>query len=206
MAFSKYIVPIYIKEDNVYNYYGTGFIVNGMLITANHVVKDKINTYFLYKNKIHYVDITRLVALESTGKILSSNHEYDLFVCKTDIMDSDLKLSPQYDKNQSCELCAYVLDKGVENGKESICEDQYSDVYINRDIAIDSIGRRLCNCFSCNHKFKHTNSGGPLLQNGYIVGMLIKGIRHLGKYNEGIFIKANHIKQAIEKKNINNIH
>lgn len=201
MEFSKYIVPIFIKQDIVYRYYGTGFIVNGMLITANHVVKDKIHTYFLYENKIHYIDITQLIVLESTGNTLSSNQEYDLFVCKTDIIDSDLKLSPQYEKNQNCKLCAYVLDKGIENGKESICEDLYSDIYISRDIAIDSIGRRLYNCFSCDHKFKHTNSGAPLLQKGNVVGMLIKDICHFGKYDEGIFIKASHIKQAIENRN-----
>lgn len=201
-------MPIYIKKDNVYKYYGTGSIVNSMLITANHVVKDKVNAYFLYENKFHYVDITKLVVIESDGDILPSNHEYDLFICNTDIKDSDLKLSSMYDKSQNCELCAYVLDEsqGLDNKTERIREDYYSDIYISRDISTDSIGRRLYNCFSCDYKFKHTNSGSPLLQNGNIVGLLIKELCHFGKYNEGIFIKARHIIQAIENRIENRIH
>jgi hypothetical protein len=200
MVFSKYIVPIYVKNEGVYKYYGTGFIVNGMLITANHVVKEKLNTYFLYEKKIYHVDITKMVVIESIGGLLPSNQEYDLFVCKTDISDSGLKLSQIYNKNQRCELYAYVLDEEQRSEKEieNISEDIYLDIYINRDFAINSIDRRLDNCFSCDYMFKHTNSGAPLFQNGNIVGMLIKDICHFEKYHEGIFIKASHIIQAIE--------
>lgn len=200
MEFSKHIVPIYIKNEDEYKYYGTGFIVDGMLITANHVVKDKLNTYFLYENKLRHVDITELVVLEPLGDILPSNQENDLFVCRTGICDSDLKLSPIYDKEQECKLYAYVLDEeqGGEKEIENILEDIYIDIYISRDIAINSIDRRLNNCFSCDFKFKHTNSGAPLLQNGSIVGMLIKDICHCENFHEGIFIKASHIIQTIQ--------
>lgn len=200
MEFSKYIVPIYIKNEDVYKYYGTGFIVDSMLITANHVVKDKLNTFFLYENKLRHVDITELVVLEPLGDILPSNQEHDLFVCRTGICESDLKLSPIYDKEQGCKLNAYVLDEeqGGEKEIEKISRDIYSDIYIGIDIAINSIGKKLNNCFSCDFKFKHTNSGAPLLQNGSIVGMLIKDICHCGNFHEGVFIKASHIIQAIE--------
>ena len=89
MEFSKYIVPIFLDE----NYYGTGFIVNGMLITANHVVMNKLHTYFVYEGKRYHVDINKLVVLEPIGKILPSNQALDLFVCKTDIESSNLSLS-----------------------------------------------------------------------------------------------------------------
>lgn len=45
MEFSKYIVPIYSDDE----FSGTGFIVEGLLITANHVVRNKINSYFIYE-------------------------------------------------------------------------------------------------------------------------------------------------------------
>ena len=77
--------------------------------------------------------------------------------------------------------------------------DYLSNIYIFRDVAVNSLNEKLINCISCGCQLKYTNSGGPLLQNNKIIGMLIRGLIHFGKYHEGIFIKASYIRQTIER-------
>jgi hypothetical protein len=191
MEFSKFIVPIYINND----YYGTGFIVNGMLITANHVVKNKLHTYFVFNGERHHVDINRIVAIDPLEKCQSTNEAHDLFVCLTDIEKSDLKLSSNFDKKSTCEFMAYSLN----DDNTTISMDYIDDIEVYRNVALDSNYNQLINCLSCKYELKHTNSGGPLFQQGGIIGMLIRGIDHYGGFHESVFIKSSYIKLMIEK-------
>lgn len=191
MEFSKFIVPIYKNED----YYGTGFIIDGMLITANHVVKNKLHTYFDFNGERHHVDINKIVAIDPLGKCQSNNEAHDLFVYKTDIENSDLKMSSDYDQNKTCEFRAYSLN----DDNTTTSKDYKNDIKIFRDIATDSNHNELVNCFSCKCKLKHTNSGGPLFQGGKIIGMLIRRIDYYGGFCESVFIKTDYIKQYIKK-------
>ena len=106
MKFSRYIVPIYIGKD----YYGTGFIVNGMLITANHVVKDKLHSYFVFEGRRYHIDISKFIAIETQEDYFPETIVQDLFVCKTEIENSNLVLSSVFDKKQSCEFYGYSLN------------------------------------------------------------------------------------------------
>lgn len=189
MEFSKYIVPIYVNDV----FRGNGFIVNGMLITANHVVNNKICAFFDYKGERHQIDFRKIV-VDLYEKHLSNNQVRDLFVCKTAIEDSDLILSPEYDKNTSCKFWGYSLDEDDFH----ISKDYVSDIEIYRDVALNRNYERLANCFSCKCELKHTNSGGPLFQNGKVIGMVIRCIDYLDKsnnvaYHECVFIKAESI-------------
>lgn len=133
-----------------------------------------------------------------------NNLVQDLFVCETDIGGSDLILSSEYDKNMSCEFFGYSLDKDDSH----ISKDYVSDIEIYRDVALDGNYERLANCFSCKCELKHTNSGGPLFQNGKVIGMIIRCIDYLDKsdnvaYHECVFIKAESIIHDInEMRNI----
>ena len=194
MEFSNYIVPIYVNDV----FRGNGFIVNGLLITANHVVNNKICAFFYDKGIRHKIELGQIV-VDSYEKHLSNNQVQDLFVCKTDIMDSDLILSSEYDKNMSCEFFGYSSDENDSH----ISKDYVSDIEIFRDVALDGNYERLVNCFSCKCELKHTNSGGPLFQNGKVIGMLIRCIDHFGEshkivFHESVFIKAQSIIKDIQ--------
>lgn len=185
MEFSKYIVPIFVNDE----FRGNGFIVNGLLITANHVVNNKICAFFDYKGERHQIDFRKIV-VDLYEERLSNNQVQDLFVCKTDIEDSDLILSSEYDKNESCEFFAYSSDEDDPH----ISKDYVSDIEIFREVALDGNCERLTNCFSCKCELKHTNSGGPLFQNGKVIGMLISCIDHHGESNKVVFYECVFIK------------
>lgn len=194
MEFLKYIVPIYVNDI----FWGNGFIVNGMLITANHVVKNKLYTFFDFEEKRYHVDYKKIV-VDSYEKRLSNNKVQDLFVCKTDIEDNGLELSSEYDINMPCEFWGY----SAENDDMPLSKDYMSNIMIYRNNALDSNYERLDNCFSCKCELKHTNSGGPLFQNGKVIGMIIRCIDHYGKshkivFHESVFIKAQSIIKDIQ--------
>lgn len=198
MEFSKYIVPIYSNND----FSGTGFIIGGLLITANHVVSNKINSYFIFEGKRCKIDLTRLVALEFPDDYSNPNYAYDLFVCKTDIRDSSLTLSAEYNKSEACHFYAYSYNEDT----RSIVIDQARDLNINHNNAwTNHYGKiiPLYNCISCYCELNPGNSGGPLFQNGIIIGMLLQGNLYHEKCIECKFLKGSYIKEAIERVNNN---
>ena len=195
MEFSKYIVPIYCDDE----FSGTGFIVEGLLITANHVVRNKINSYFIYEGNSYRIEISELISLEFQDDFASPNFAYDLFICKTDIKNSDLSLSDDYYKDICCQYCGYSYDE--EQGLLII--DKETDIRISRDEALTNHYGRcipLHNCFSCYIDLKPGNSGGPLFQNSKIIGILLRGDVYHGKCIECKFLKAGYIKQVIEDR------
>lgn len=199
MEFSKYIVPIYSDDE----FSGTGFIVEGLLITANHVVRNKINSYFVYDGKCYKIEISGLISLEFLDDFACPNYAYDLFVCKTDIENSDLLLSEDYDKDTCCQYYGYSYDEK----HKMLIKDRASGIRINRDEALTNhYGRYipLHNCISCYYELKPGNSGGPLFQDNKIVGILLQGDMYHGKCIECKFLKAGYIKQIIEEKQKSN--
>lgn len=190
IEFSKYIVPVFINDK----YYGTGFVVNDMLITANHVVKNKLRTYFEYEGKRFHVDFNKIVVDLYENRLLN-NQVQDLFVCKIDIEDSNLEISSEFDKNGLCEFFGYSSTKD----DCSLSKDYMPNIVIHRNVAINSDCEKVNNCFSCKCKLKHTNSGAPLFQNGKVIGMLIWSIEHYGGFYESVFIKMDYIIDEIRR-------
>jgi hypothetical protein len=192
MEFSKYIVPIYSNDK----FSGTGFIVGGLLITANHVVKNKINSFFIFEGKHYKIEIRGLISLEFPDDFTSPNYAYDLFICKTDIENSDLFLSEDYNKDICCQYYGYSYDEK----RRMIIVDKEPEIKISRDEALTKhYGQYipLHNCLSCYSDLRPGNSGGPLFQNGNIIGMLLQGDIYHEKCIECKFLKASYVMKAI---------
>lgn len=196
MEFSKYIVPIF--SDGEFN--GNGFIVNGMLITANHVVNNGV-VYFEYEGK-HYINIDdNIIRQEREDESNNPSIACDLFICQTEIDGSKLELSPEFKQKDKCDYIGYSLNKN------NVCELKRVSVNgILLDFGLHSVDCRLVpldNCLTCTMSLKPGDSGGPLFQNNKIIGMLIRNIKNEGSETQSIFIKASYIISALEEKSIN---
>lgn len=190
MEFSKYIVPIISGKE----YYGTGFLYKDYLITANHVVNNKISSFFRLEGDWYKIRTDSFIVLPSEEKH-SPNEAQDLFVCKTDFSHSDLQLSCDVCKEQEFEYQGYFFDDSSNDFVEVVAPrfKLYHEIAYNKD------GDKMENCFSCKGELKPSNSGGPLFQNNKITGMLIRTIKHQGGVVESIFIKADYILNEIEE-------
>ena len=190
--FSKYIVPIFSGSE----YSGTGFLVNGLLITANHVVSDKLHSSFIYEGENYAIDICNLIVLESPEDIFLSENAYDLFVCKTEITGSNLEFATEIDEKKHFEYYGYSFD----DDKAILTKDIHDDMELYRKIAITypSCTKQL-NCMSCRCCLKLGNSGGPIFQNNKIVGMLIRGIEHHEGFCEAVIMKSSYIMKSINE-------
>ena len=205
MYFSNYIVPIYSDEE----FLGTGFIIKGLLITAFHVIERSTNLWFCFDNKRIVIDSNRYLLKEGDNDdkenlkniILYPERAQDIFVYETEIEKSDLILSSFYEQTQVCEFFGYSFD----DENRFLRRDEISDIKIIRTEALTNhYGQiiTLNNCMSCQCSLVSGNSGGPLMQNGKVIGMLIRGVDYRNGYHECTFIKACYILQKIEKKHI----
>lgn len=194
MQFPKYIVPLYVDNEFV----GTGFIVNGFLITADHVIRNKVRSSFFYENNHISININSIVVSESLTDPLSDDNVCDLFVCKTEITESNLIFSSKYNSSKSFEYYGYSYDNEI----NKLVKDYKSDIEFYRSVALSySNYTKLNNCISLHCKLKPGNSGGPIFQDGNVVGMVIKDISHINKFSESIIIKSDYIQKAIENSN-----
>jgi len=194
MEFSKFIVPIFKGEE----YSGTGFISNGLLITANHVVENKINYYFYFDKSRHEIHLENLIVLEeSKDEWLFPNVAHDLFVCETDIHKSELTLSPYFNQEDKCIFWGYSFDEVRKIVNKNIVEIER---VFRSDALTNHYGKLVTqkNCLSCLCNLVPGNSGGVLIQNNQIIGMLIKGFDYNNESQERSFIKSDYIIKAID--------
>ena len=190
MIFSKFIVPIYC--DNEFS--GTGFIVNGFLMTANHVMKNKVHSCFVFENKKFRIDVRKLIVLDEPENTQCSENALDLFVCETDIKDSDLCFSSNLEEGALFDFYGYSFDENT----HELLKDKESGITLHRMNALSfSDCMKLNNSFSCLCDLKAGNSGGPLFYGNKIVGMLIREICRKQVKKECVFIKAGYIMDKI---------
>lgn len=200
MKNSDYIVPIYL--DKKYN--GTGFIVGNMLITAAHVLESKDNVcYFLYRGDKIVIGPDNNIIFEypkTKVKQGQNNKYWDLAMYELDNIVSPLELR---EPNLS-EKCLY---QGYSDS--TLKMNVYSDIILNNNAyyypsEYDAKPIPITNCcISQIGKCKSGNSGGPLFQGDYVVGMLSGGQQFFNLSWDRI-IKADYILHKIQKYDINN--
>lgn len=191
-------MPIYC--DNEFS--GTGFIVNGFLITANHVMNKKVHSCFVFENKKFKIDVRKWIVLDEPENTQCSENALDLFVCETDIKDSDLCFSSNLEEGALFDFYGYSFDENTQklnNDKESGITLCRMNPYSLND------RKKLNNAFSCFCNLKAGNSGGPLFNGNKIVGMLIREICRNQVKKECVFIKASYIMDQIRDNNDFNI-
>ena len=107
-------------------------------------------------------------------------------------------LSSYYDIAQVCVFCGYSFD----DDNQILRRDEITDIKIIRTEALTNHYGQLItlnNSISCQCVLASGNSGGPLMQNGKVIGMLIRGVDYRNGYHECTFIKAYYIIQKIEE-------
>ena len=198
MIFSKFIVPIYC--DNEFS--GTGFIVNGFLVTANHVMNKKVHSYFVFENQEYKINIGKIIVLDEPENSQCSNNALDLFVCETDIKDSNLCFSSGFEDGAIFDYFGYSFDENT----HELLKDKESGITLHRMNALSfSDCMELDNTFSCLCDLKPGNSGGPLFHGNKIVGMQNREICRKQVKKECVFIKASYIMDQIRDNNDCNI-
>ena len=211
MEYSKYIVPVYVDDDSADNgFVGNGFIVNGLLIMPYHLIK--LNHKDLFNSKVHsyfeYEFEGERIRTETESSVVNQGGYYseldnlklaqDLLVFKTNILNSDLLLVPDYDVKQDCWYCGYNIDD--KSGKLEVENMCMGNIIHQKTLSfVDEQWIELDNCMSCNCKMRNGHSGGPVFQKDKIIGMLIKDSTHLSGTSLSVFVKASHIIKAIEE-------
>lgn len=191
MKYLRNIVPIYMKED----FSGTGFFYKSLLITANHVVADKLHSYFLFEGNLYNIDINECILLDTPGNIQSTSEKHDLFVCKTSLKCEGLNLISEYDKTQTCEYFGYSFN---EDSKKLVV-DSVKNIHITHDFSYNDFRTtKFKNCLTCQCVLRPGNSGGPIFQNDNVIGMLVSGYNEVAKCT---FIKASYILKLINLTN-----
>lgn len=193
MNISDYIVPIYCEEE----FNGTGFIVGNKLITAAHVVISKENVcYFLYKEKRISIgpDNNILYEYPKEKGLQGKNELYlDLAVYKLGKVDSPLELG----NLQMSDPCFY-------QGYSSPFQiDTFTNLYLDdKDWYYQSQEEKhipVRNTYTVlNGQCKNGNSGGPLFQGEYIVGMLV-GYQQYQSFSMDRYIRSDYISETISK-------
>lgn len=212
MEYSKYIVPIYVDDDSNDNgFVGNGFIVNGLLIMPYHLIK--LNHKDLFNTKVHpyfeYEFEGERIRTETESSVVNQGGYYgeldnlklaqDLLVFKTDIQDSDLSLTPDYDVKQDCWYCGYNINN--KSGKLKMENVRMGNIIHHKTISsVHEQWIELDNCMSCHCKMRNGHSGVPVFQNGKIIGMFIRDVTYVSGNSYSVFIKASYIISAIEKK------
>ena len=195
MNILDYIVPIYCEGE----FNGSGFIVGAVLVTDAHVViSDKSLFSILYRGqKINIVPEKNIIFEYPKEKDMQgqNNRYWDLAVYKLENIVSPLELR---EPNLS-ERCLY---QGYSDSTLQV--DSYSDIILNNNAyyyppKCDAKPIPINNCYiSQIGKCKPGNSGGPLFQGDYIVGMLSGG-QQLFNLSWDRIIKADYILHKIQK-------
>lgn len=196
MIIANYIVPIY-SEDK---FNGTGFIVENLLITAAHVVISEGNVCnFLYKGEMVSISSNNNIIFDypKEGCKQGQNNLYlDLAIYRLKDIFSPLKLCAPKIK----ETCIY---QGFTDSTLKL--DVYTDIALNENAYFyppeyDAKPIRINNCYnSVIGKCTHGNSGGPLFQGDYIIGMLSGG-QQWHNLSWDRIIKAEHILKRIQEQ------
>lgn len=199
METSNYVVPIYYKGD----LNGTGFIVRDLLVTAAHVVVSKeIDFTFLYGEENIKIEPEKNIIFEYPKENSMQGHDniyWDLAVYKLDKIVSPLELrEPDFTKKclyQGYSDCAFQIDS-------------YNDIILNNKAYFyppeyDAKPIPVKNCYiSKIGQCKPGNSGGPLFQGNYVVGMLV-GNQQYRNFSMDRFISSSYILKILSKYDSN---
>lgn len=200
MNILDYIVPIYYEGE----YNGSGFIVGNVLVTAAHVARsEKSAISILYKGQKIIIGPEKNIIFEypkEKGMQGQNNRYLDLAMYKLDTIVSPLELrEPNF-----AEKCLY---QGYSDSTLQMVS--YSNIILSNNAyyypsGYDAKPIPITNCYiSQIGKSKHGNSGGPLLQGDYVVGMLSGG-QQLFNLTWDRFIKAEYILLKIHNYDSNN--
>ena len=202
MEFSKYIVPIYIGDE----YRGNGFIVNSYLVLPYHLVKIEPNNWEIYESfNYRYGGITyreklvNSIVKQGDKEDTSDNPKLarDLLVFRTNIMNSDLVISSEFDISEDSIYYGYnEEDKSLTTVIKAMGK-------IHQQKAVSKVNElpvEIENCMTCISKLKPGNSGGVVCQGDNIIGMFIRDQSFVSGTFQSVFIKASYIIQAIEDK------
>lgn len=176
MDYKKYIVPIYTSkepksEPSVSNCYGTGFIIGKYLITAGHVV-DGFD-YVWYKFDGFYHQLTNPIDFElgreECYRIEQLNAEttirVDLAIYEIGECGSPLQLG-WFRKGITCVYYGYTLTDN------SVQECFFESLPLYKNIRHNDLILANCNFLECKD-IVPGNSGGPLLDENKVVGMVV---------------------------------
>jgi len=206
--YDKFLVPIFIKKDNINSFNGNGVIVGKFLITADHVVRHEDGygqitrtAFFEYMGNLKKVVDKQIVHKGKDGVELWESSEHD-DVCVYELEDiySDFKLYEGLSNEEAFEI-------GLQLGMKS-----YRRVAINSIKAEDRIcsvislevfrsNVKWINCFgikqTCDSIYPG-NSGSALFKNKVVYGILIQAKQN-GFFDMGTVIKAEYIKKCIKE-------
>lgn len=188
-----YIVPIYYEGE----FNGSGFIVGNRLITAAHVVvsKEKV-CFFLYKDKRTSIgpENNMLYEYPITKSNQGQNNRYlDLAIYKTDIVSSLELCKPNIDN--TCTYQGYSdvsLQLDIYDNIKLDDKDWYYPLEEEKPIRINNT------YIAIGGKTKGGNSGGPLFQGDYVVGMFV-GNQQYQSFSMDRFIKSDYILKKLPK-------
>jgi hypothetical protein len=202
MEFSKYIVPIYAGNE----YRGNGFIVNGFLVMPYHLIKIGPNSqevydsfYYHYQGKAYREHLVNSIVNQGDKKDISNNPNLarDLLVFRTNIINSNLVISSEYNIYEDCIYYGYnEEDKSLTTIIKAMGE-------IHQQKVVSKVNERpveIGNCMTCICKLRPGNSGGIVCQGDKIIGMFIKDQSFESGAFQSVFIKASYIMQVIEDK------
>ncbi len=202
MEFSKYIVPIYIGDE----YRGNGFIVNSYLVLPYHLVKIEPNNWEVHESfNYRYGGITyreklvNSIVKQGDKEDTSDNPDLarDLLVFRTNIINSDLVISLEYDTNDNCIYYGYnEEDKSLTTVIKAMGKIHQQKAVLK----VNELPVEIGNCMTCICKLRPGNSGGIVCQGDKIIGMFIKDQSFESGAFQSVFIKASYIMQVIEDK------
>ena len=162
MEFSKYIVPVISGNES----FGTGFLYKDYLITANHIVTNKINSSFRFDGNWYKLKTNSFIVFPRDEQWRYPNEAQDLFVCKTEIYGSDLILSRSSNKMNNYKYQGYYFDESCNDFMNVVTPE----LKLYHETAYNEKGEKLYNCFSCKgNVLKSSNSGGPLFEDDVII-------------------------------------
>lgn len=193
MIVMDYIVPIYSEGE----FNGTGFIVGNKLITAAHVVISKENVcHFLYRGNNLCLGPDNIILYEYPKEKCMQGQDniyLDLAIYNLENKESPLEFrKPQM--SYPCFLQGYSASLHI---------DTYTNIYLgNRDLYYQSQEEKhiqVNNTYIViNGQCISGNSGSPLFQGEYIVGMLV-GNQQYQRFSLDRYIQSDYIQEKLLK-------
>ena len=196
------IVPIYCDGD----FNGTGFIYRHYLVTAAHVVENLENIYFHYQGERHVLsENNRLYCKrfgkerDGLGRVIFNALAEDLAIFAIEISNSALEICADslVDGTKALQYGYYYESDGVISLK-NVCVELFNEGVVD--------GRPLNSQDYCMYykqmdstvKIIKGYSGGPILVNNNVAGMLIESLIFKGYYH---IVKSKRISEIISLKN-----
>lgn len=191
--YTKYIVPIFDK--GTYEFLGSGFLINDMLVTAFHVGNMILNVYgldFFFAGEYYPLSISSKIIQESdsTPNDENGNH-HDLVIFHIEEIKSPLVLAdkpPILNENYTS-ICFQPSPEG--------CFGMSCDCKIIEDPVIRGQKCEKWNNYSsilCEKEIGEGSSGSPILKENVVYGMITDGV---SDFHRKTLIEENRDKEAL---------